>query len=347
MDNLITLHKLQDLVNLVHTNNQILTQDSNEQLEWLFNSANLKINLDNLEIPVYLVVNRVCILYFVNIKKTSHELHISYFNQNTDNSIIIDGLVKLEKWVNSNKTQNTQTFQAFIPEICSLFTKKNAVSTHFGVPFPDSLTGRPKISDKICKFECCTFNQGCSEKPINKLHEKQIIFKKKIDERNARQALVDHLKNHTCYVAGMHTAHEEVISKLNLTSKKIIAEGMTSCPSPICNHSVFKTPDKLILHLTALGIPPFWNSSIGIKATLDYHNYLRTFHLNKTIFNLPENFKCPSCCDINMNFIVTLNYPCFHLNICFNCIKKSDSLSNRCNMCNENIHSIYPLSSCI
>uniref|UniRef100_A0A6C0E608 RING-type domain-containing protein n=1 Tax=viral metagenome TaxID=1070528 RepID=A0A6C0E608_9ZZZZ len=370
MDTFISQKKLNELNNLVHTDNQKLTQSRKEQLEWLYNSSKLKIDLDDLEISPLLVINRLCILYFITTKKSSQELYQSFFDlcdqskstdsilddsdseteesDNTNDVNIMDNLIGLEFWVDFNnndkslkKIENILNMKAVVNDVILETSDKLAAASHLGFPLPSSLTGRPRIQDTCCKFEGCKFN--------HKLKDELGTFTKKSAKQKKNEmmlSLVDHLKTHNCYVAGLHAAHEVAVSKFNLTTQKILDENITVCPSTICNDPTFKTPAKLILHLTALGIPSFWNSDIGSDATLRYNDYILTLDIKSVIFKIPQNFKCVSCRCTNTGNIVAINYPCFHLNVCFNCLRKNKANFNRCGECSKNIVAIYPLSSC-
>jgi hypothetical protein len=339
MDTLISLEKLHTLSNHVHIDNQTLTESLEDQLTWLYDSTKFKINLDNLEIPLNLVINRLCILYFVLTKKSAQELYQSYFDLDKNETDTIEKLVSLEFLVNSKPLSKLQELRTIAHELCKTYPK---LPSHIGLPLPDTLTGRPRINDRLCKFEGCTFNHVSSN--INT--DTDTSSKKLIKIHNKAQMvdLVDHLKEHKCYIAGMHSAHEIAISKLKLTPSKIIDENITVCPSTICDHPSFKTSTHLILHLTALGIPPFWHSDIGSISTQQYNDYLITSETTSILINIPQKFKCPSCRCTNTNVILAVNYPCFHLNACLKCLKKNRSTFNRCSVCSQNIMQIYPLS---
>ena len=297
MEKIISKEKLQELINLTHTNNQRLTNNKVSQLKWLVMSDELMIDLENLEIPSFLVITRASILYFSQQKGSEKELLETYFDLKIENSEnLLNQLQKLKEWTDhfssshyknpkQKKVLDSQ-FQNFLD-----FSKLKLQATHEGLPLPDAENGRPHVTSGRCQFNNCDFKPELPTKtyvswgktevrPIEPTNCKE----KREIKKNQSEKLIEHLKKHYCYIRGMHSAHEEIISEQKLTIDKVQESGMTQCPSTICNQAQFKTPEELILHLTALGIPPFWNLEMGERATLKYHQFLDGKKFNDFIF---------------------------------------------------------------
>lgn len=116
----------------------------------------------------------------------------------------------------------------------SLYDSKKSVK-HDRYPIVDEQKGRPMLGWLKCYHHDCNFKG-----------------------RNADELRV-HLEKCDAYTAYFHKSHENMVDKLELTPDKVKADGLTKCPSAICNKvNAIKTPDDLIYHFKRLGIPPFW-----------------------------------------------------------------------------------------
>lgn len=196
-------------------------------------------------------------------------------------------------------------------ELCIITIKSpNIKSLHSGYPLPDPVLGRPHLGWLVCTYNECGehFNSG--------------------------ELLKTHLKIYNKYTPYMHKQHENIVETLQLTPEKIMQNGMTTCPSYICDQSNNKfTPEELCEHFKILGIPPFWTTGIDIKPSDKFDVDIKQINImSNKIYTTQQ---CIVCLDRPPELIF---YPCYHHIFCLNCIKNI----NQCPICRRIIHSKYP-----
>jgi len=349
MEKIISKEKFQELLNLVQSSELPEAEDHQDQINWLYDSTKTRITLDNLQLPSFLVISRACILYFANHKGTLQKLYQNYFDLAQENPKIKTDLEDIQRWVELPKISKSWANKLFLRKDNDIsdMLKSERFDNHFGLPLPDPVTGRPKITDEKCKFNKCAYHSDEPNKETAKKTNGWSSWAKpptsdalKAAAKIGSEKLVDHLKTNNCYVKGMHSAHEEVISAQRLTINKVNQEKMTVCPSPICNFPNFDSPEELTLHFMAFGIPPFWNSEMGERATLKYHDLLISKKITNYLFQPSKKNHCHSCGQ--QEPMLTISYPCMHQGICFYCLKKKNYPSV-CPVCREHIFQYYPL----
>jgi len=225
---------------------------------------------------------------------------------------------KLLELVGQRETQfielNEKLIKAVIKSFPNLMpkpTQQNSKSViHEGVPLPDPIKGRPRLGWCVCKFKNCgqKFSSG--------------------------MALVDHLTKCNVYTQGFHHHHENAVYNLYLTPEKVKSLNMTKCPSIACNYKDFETSEKLIRHLTLLGIEPFWQK--GIILNTDDEKIDRTMLLN-FVPKLYITDTCIICLDNKPN-IITNN--CRHHVYCTTCF--NPNIPNLCPICRTKVDSFFP-----
>lgn len=170
---------------------------------------------------------------------------------------------------------------------------------HNNYPMVDEQNGRPQLGWVKC------YHYGC----------------------NFRGNSADHLRNHLsecdAYTAYFHKMHENIVTEMNLIPEKVVADGLTKCPSPVCNkHNVIMKPEELIQHFKRLGISPFWKR--GDKLDYDEENKREFNAVNqKPIFSCK---KCVVCIDTHPT---VLFMECNHHVVCMKC----SSGIEKCPMC--------------
>jgi len=182
------------------------------------------------------------------------------------------------------------------------YTKPGKVpdAPHDGYPEVHPVRGRGRIGYHECFHTDCDFRSGCSDE------------------------LRKHLKDHYCYTPYFHTAHEDMISSLNLTPEMVHEKKMTYCPSSICNNSVkdFKTSEALCEHLMLLGIEPFWQPGMQIEYESKAPEVV--VKADKPIYASDE---CLVCFDKHPDVLIL---DCHHYICCFDCFNYTKRVCPLC-----------------
>jgi hypothetical protein len=285
---------------------------------WLFKPDIVDVDIDDilqkalkLNINKSIVINKI-FLYLAN----------KYSEDDIKN--IISAYPELEEWYPSFKNNKdilkTKEMTPYVRTyIRSALTAKNydtdKVKKHYhvGYPIPDSKLGRPKMEFKTCYYKgCrCEFAHGSG-------------LKEHLEEK---------LPNFHNYFHVSHESH-------NLTPEKVLASGMTQCPSHLCDQkSRIFTPEELCDHFKSLGIAPFWYPD----CILPEHTHLNMLQ-DKSKMILPflnEVNECVVCCD---NKACVMFLPCLHNLICLDCFEKSSASRSilNCPICKAQVnHKIF------
>lgn len=176
---------------------------------------------------------------------------------------------------------------------------KSSGAAHSNYPMVDEKNGRPQLGWCKCYHYGCGYRGSCADD------------------------LRDHLDQCNAYTAYFHKTHENIVSKMDLTPEKVVGQGITQCPSPVCNkHSIVMTPEQLVYHFKRLGISPFWKE--GDKIDYDEENK-HEFNVadQKPIFS---SKKCVACIDTHPTVLFV---GCNHHVLCIGCSGDVD----RCPMC--------------
>lgn len=167
--------------------------------------------------------------------------------------------------------------------------------------------GRPYLNWKECYYEDC-----------------HLKFK-------SAETLMEHLNQVGKYTPRFHLAHENIVSYGNLSPEKILNDGLTRCPSLICNKSnVIFTPEELCEHFMKLGIKPFWYPGVYIA-----HPEKDQSLGSRCYEKIYINDDCGICLEQPSTTIIL---PCYHNVICLECSPKLD----KCPMCRASITRILP-----
>lgn len=167
--------------------------------------------------------------------------------------------------------------------------------------------GRPYLNWKECYYEDC-----------------HLKFK-------SAETLMQHLEQVGKYTPRFHLAHENVVLLRKLTPEKVMSDGLTRCPSLICDKSEINfTPQELCEHFMKLGIKPFW--SPGVKIPERKNNECLGSRCYDKIF---INNECGICLEEASSTIIL---PCYHNVICLKCSTKL----NKCPLCRAIISRILP-----
>lgn len=216
-----------------------------------------------------------------------------------DTTQLIDIIIK--KKINSFDLKEL----AIIIKLAEKYKINNSNPSHEGYPLPDPYKGRPRLEWSECYFE------GCHKTFSNSMK------------------LIDHLKQLTNFINGLHLHHENAVYRYGLTPQKIISQKMRRCPSFVCDKANYIfTPEELCNHYILLGIKPFWFYGLKIKS-----NKLIKTNLFDKIFDSEE---CIICYDIRPS---VLFLPCNHCLMCIGCYKEI----LKCPFCRTKIEITLPI----